>query len=123
MTSPSGPIKRDLPPVDDLRLAPGIEWMIAGLPQMCSKNLKSLQEPVLLRLIGPGGGEWILHNSERKDLIEVNVHSGQTTAATIISESHDFVSWATHRSSWKDHCALEGDTEYLLSLIGSINII
>ncbi len=123
MTSPGGPIKRDLPPADDLRLAPGIEWRIAGLPQMCSKDLDSLEKPILLRLTGPGGGEWILHNSERNDLIEINENSGHETAATITSESHNFVSWATHRSSWREHCELEGDTEYLLTVIDSINII
>jgi len=90
---------------------------------MCSKDLDSLEEPILLRLTGPGGGEWILHNSERKDLIAIDENSGQKTSASITSESHDFISWATHRSSWEEHCTLEGDTEYLLPLIGSINII
>ena len=123
MTSPGGPIKRDLPPADDLRLAPGIEWMIAGLPQMCSKDLDSLKKPILLRLTGPGGGEWILQNSEENELIQIDNYLEQDVSASITSTSHNFVSWATHRSSWKDHCALEGDTEYLLSLIGSINII
>ena len=123
MTSPGGPIERELPPTDDLRLAPGIEWMIAGLPQMCSKDLTSLKKPILLRLTGAGGGEWLLHNSEENELIQIDNHLEQDASASITSTSHDFVSWATHRSSWEDYCALDGDVEYASSLVGSINII
>ena len=123
MASPGGPVKRYLPSADDLRLAPGIEWMLAGLPQMCSKDLTSLKKPILLRLTGPGGGEWVLHNSEENELIQIDNYIEQDVSASITSTSHEFVSWATHRSSWKDHCALDGDLEYVSSLIGSINII
>ena len=123
MTAPGGPIERDLPSPDDLRLAPGIEWMLAGLPQMCSKDLATLKKPILLRLTGPGGGEWILHNSDESELIQIDDNSEQEISAIITSASHDFVSWATHRSSWEDHCTFEGDMEYISSLIGSINII
>jgi len=123
MASPGGPVERLLPSVDDLRLAPGIEWMLAGLPQMCSKDLTSLKKPILLRLTGPGGGEWVLHNSEENELIQIDNYLEQEVSASITSTSHDFVSWATHRSSWKDSCALDGDMEYVSSLIGSINII
>jgi len=123
MTSPGGPIERDLPSADDLRLAPGIEWMLAGLPQMCSKDLASLKKPILLRLTGPGGGEWVLHNSEENELIQIDNYLEQDVSAIITSTSHDFVSWATHRSSWEDYCVLDGDLEYVSSLIGSINII
>ncbi|MAR49236.1 MAG: hypothetical protein CL425_08640 [Acidimicrobiaceae bacterium] len=123
MTAPEGPIERDLPSPDDLRLAPGIEWMLAGLPQMCSKDLATLKKPILLRLTGPGGGEWILHNSDESELIQIDDYSEQEISAIITSTSHDFVSWATHRSSWEDHCTFEGDMEYISSLIGSINII
>ncbi|MBH01494.1 MAG: hypothetical protein CL469_02385 [Acidimicrobiaceae bacterium] len=123
MTSPGGPIERDLPSADDLRLAPGIEWMLAGLPQMCSKDLTSLKKPVLLSLTGPGGGKWVLHNSGENELIQIDNYSEQEVSASITSTSHDFVSWATHRSSWEDYCSLDGDLEYVSSLIGSINII
>ena len=123
MTAPGGPIERDLPSPDDLRLAPGIEWMLAGLPQMCSKDLTTLKKPILLRLTGPGGGEWILHNSDESELIQIDDNSEQEISTIITSTSHDFVSWATHRSSWEDHCTFEGDMEYISSLIGSINII
>ena len=123
MTAPGGPIERDLPSPDDLRLAPGIEWMLAGLPQMCSKDLTTLKKPILLRLTGPGGGEWILHNSDESELIQINDNSEQEISAIVTSTSHDFVSWATHRSSWEDHCTFEGDMEYISSLMGSINII
>ena len=123
MASPGGPIERDLPLADDLRLTPGIEWMLAGLPQMCSKDLATLKEPILLRLTGPGGGEWILHNSEENELIQIDNYLEQEVSASITSTSHDFVSWATHRSSWEDCCVIDGDLEYVSSLIGSINII
>ena len=123
MTAPGGPIERDLPSPDDLRLAPGIEWMLAGLPQMCSKDLTTLKKPILLRLTGPGGGEWVLHNSNKSELVQIDDYLEQEVSASITSTSHDFVSWATHRSSWEDHCTFEGDMEYISSLIGSINII
>ena len=33
---PNGPIDRPEPPRDEKRLAPTIEWMLAGLPWMCA---------------------------------------------------------------------------------------
>jgi hypothetical protein len=36
LLAPSGPLQRALPEPDDRRVRPGIEWMWAGLPQLCS---------------------------------------------------------------------------------------
>src|SRR6185436_2592816 len=39
LLAPTGPIERPALPSDELRLAPTIEWMLAGLPQMCEDAL------------------------------------------------------------------------------------
>ena len=45
-------------------MAPIIEWMLAGLPQMCANELAFMQAPVVLQLDGAGGGSFIMNTTQ-----------------------------------------------------------
>ena len=49
---PNGPIDRPQPPRDEKRLAPTVEWMLAGLPWMCADELAFVDRPITLVLTG-----------------------------------------------------------------------
>ncbi|MEY2451851.1 MAG: hypothetical protein QOD92_1425 [Acidimicrobiaceae bacterium] len=109
---PTGPIDRPSPPNDELRLAPTIEWMLAGLPQMCEDALaKVVTAPVRIEITGPGAGS-------------ITLGGDGDVAATIRSSSHDFVIWGTQRRPWRDFgVTLEGDAELGAAVADNINVI
>lgn len=109
---PIGPIDRPAPPSDELRLAPTIEWMLAGLPQMCEDALtKVVTAPVRIELTGLGGRSLTLGGDG-------------DIAATIRSSTHDFVVWGTQRRPWRDyHVTIDGDTELGAAVADNINVI
>jgi hypothetical protein len=109
---PTGPVDRPAPPRDELRLAPTIEWMLAGLPQMCEEALaKVVTAPVRIDIIGPGARS-------------ITLGGDGDTAATIRSSSHDFVIWGTQRRPWRDFdVTIEGDTELGAAVADNINVI
>lgn len=109
---PTGPIDRPSPPSDELRLAPTIEWMLAGLPQMCEDALaKVVTAPVRIDVTGPGARSLTLGGDGE-------------IAATIRSSSHDFVVWGTQRRPWRDYdVTIEGDAELGAAVADNINVI
>lgn len=109
---PTGPIDRPPLPHDDLRLVPTIEWMLAGLPQMCENALaKVVSAPVRIELTGPGAGTLMLGGDG-------------DPAATIRSSTHDFVIWGTQRRPWRDFdVAIDGDHELGSAVADNINVI
>jgi hypothetical protein len=109
---PTGPIDRPAPPSDELRLAPTIEWMLAGLPQMCEDALaKVVTAPVRIEITGPGAQS-------------ITVGGDGEIAATIRSSSRDFVIWGTQRRPWRDFdVTIEGDAELASAVADNINII
>jgi len=109
---PTGPIDRPAPASDELRLAPTIEWMLAGLPQMCEDALaKVVTAPVRIELTGPGARSLTLGGDG--DL-----------AATITSSTRDFVVWGTQRRPWRDFdVVIDGDTELGAAVADNINVI
>ncbi len=93
-------------PQDGLVLAATLEWMLAGLPQMCATALAGAPaQAVNLELAGPGGGEWVL--APGRDGWTVTPGS-DATAPTAHGDPHSFVAWATMRASWRDHVRLDG---------------
>ncbi|HEV3226598.1 MAG TPA: maleylpyruvate isomerase family mycothiol-dependent enzyme [Acidimicrobiales bacterium] len=109
---PTGPIDRVAPPADELRLAPTIEWMLAGVPQMCEEGLaKVATAPVLIEITGPGARSLMVGGDGKP-------------AATIRSSSHDFVIWGTQRRPWRDYdVVLGGDTHLAAAVADNINVI
>lgn len=119
---PGGSIERSLPQADDVRVRPGVDWMMAGLAQMCRAQLTIVDRPWVLELTGAGSGTFTVHPVGADGLVSVVEERGDAVA-TVTSTAHDFVSWGTQRSSWRDSCQLRGDSEYLRSILDAINII
>jgi hypothetical protein len=120
--APAGPISRKLPPADDVRVRPGIDWMIAGLAQMCKDQLKIVDKPWRLELTGAGAGTFTVHPVGPNGLVTV-LEEKADSVATVTSTAHDFVSWGTQRSAWRDSCKISGDSDYAAKVLEAINII
>jgi len=112
LLKPTGPIDRPAPPSDELRLGPTIEWMLAGLPQMCDEALsKVVTAPVQIDITGPGARS-------------ITLGGDGPVAATIRSFAPDFVIWGTQRRPWRDFdVTIEGDAELGAAIADNINVI
>lgn len=121
LLAPTGPVVRDVPPLDDATLAPGIGWMLTGLPQMCPAVTPVLERPLGLVLTGPGVGEWTLV----PDPVRLVVVAGLTddTAAVVESDAFEFMQWGTFRKPWREQVTISGDHEYAARVLDTINII
>ena len=108
-------------PRDESVLDPGIEWMLAGLPQMCADTLAAAPaQPLNLVLEGPGGGEWTLAPGDDGWTV---TEGRDPDAPTIVSTAHDFVSWGTKRSNWRNTSSGDVDSPEVQQVLDAINII
>jgi uncharacterized protein (TIGR03083 family) len=121
LLSPTGPIDRVVEPLDDAILAPGIGWMITGLPQMCPQVSAVLTRPVGLILTGAGGGEWTLRPGDPLITIESGIAADVSDIAA--SDAFEFMQWGTCRKPWKGEVSLTGDQEYVTVVLDAINVI
>ena len=123
LLAPSGPVVDRLPAPTDAEVAPGIEWMLLGMPQMQATELaRAVGKPLGLRLTGTGGGEWTVQPAGADGLVSVTPGiSG--AAATVTSSAHDFVRWGTKRCNWRDCCTVEGDAAYAAGVLDVLNIV
>jgi uncharacterized protein (TIGR03083 family) len=120
---PNGPIDRPEPPRDEQRVAPTIEWMLAGLPWMCTKQLAFVDQPITLELTGIGGGTWSIGPGGEDGRVLVTDGAAPDTVATVTSDSHDFVVWGTQRRPWADLAKIDGDAAYAARVLDGIKII
>jgi uncharacterized protein (TIGR03083 family) len=120
---PNGPIDRPEPPRDEMRLRPTLEWMLAGLPWMCSRQLAFVDRPVNLVLTGVGGGTWSIGPGGEDGRPLVREGAARDAAATVTSDGHDFVIWGTKRRPWRDRVQVEGDAAYAERVLDGIKII
>jgi uncharacterized protein (TIGR03083 family) len=108
-------------PRDDEALTATLEWMLAGLPQMCSTELAAAsQQPVNLVFEGPGGGKYVLAPGDDSWTVSEGESAG---APTIITTVHDFVSWGTKRSDWRTQVSGDVDNADVASVLDAINVI
>ena len=123
LLAPAGPLQRTRPPLDAVRLAPALDWMLRGLPTMSGPDLAAvLDRPVVLELSGPGG---------RRVRIAHDDTSGVciTPAPTVDdddlvrSEGVAFLAWATHRMPWHDVVRLHGDETRLGRVLDRIRVV
>jgi uncharacterized protein (TIGR03083 family) len=115
-----GPVNREVPDPEDDLVRAAVDWMWTGLPQMCTPVSAVLDQPLGVRLSGPGGGEWTLRPGS--DLL--TVETGLSTADTVItSPATDFVLWGTTRSPWRKHVSIEGATAYAEKVLDTVDII
>jgi uncharacterized protein (TIGR03083 family) len=89
LLGPLGPLAPVAPAADELRLAPALDWMIAGAPQMNADALARVGGPIALTLTGPGART-------------VQFLGEGEPVASVTSSSTDFVLWGTRRQPWRD---------------------
>jgi hypothetical protein len=121
--APRGPIQRDLPPADDLRIGPAIGWMLAGLPQMQGDAFAFVDRPIGLQLEGRGGGEWLI-TPTGGDRVAVEAAAVAPDATAVIRSPADaFVVWATKRADWREYAELDGDDQLASRFLDALNIV
>ena len=112
LLAPLGPLDRPAPPSDEAQLAPAIDWMIAGIPQMCAGAMAALDNVVRLELTGPGGRTVLL-----------GTPGGGGPEARVASSTADFVLWATRRRNWRDlDVEASGDEDLAARFCDAIHI-
>jgi hypothetical protein len=122
---PSGPVDRPALPTDELRIAPTLEWMLGGLPQMCAEGLRGVDRPLNFVFEGPGGGPWVLRPADEPGgFVVIDPGTDAAPAATVTTTGHAFVQWGTKRRAWQA-CGVrvDGDAEYAASVLDAINVI
>jgi hypothetical protein len=113
LLAPYGPLDREPPAASGEVLAPAVEWMVAGWPQMC--DLAFMDAPVLVELVGEGGGSFLIGGASA---------SNDAPRATVTSTPDAFVRWGTQRRSWRDEgVTISGDQPFAARFLDATNII
>jgi uncharacterized protein (TIGR03083 family) len=121
--TPQGPIEREQVPMDESRVGPALDWMFAGLPQMCADSLRQpLSRPLGIRVTGPGGRDIVLSWTSNGDQLMAE-ESSRLPDDCADSSAEDFLRWATKRTDWRTVSTITGDQDYVPSVLDAINII
>ena len=114
---------RPVAPIDDKGMAVALEWMIAGLPQMCRESMTAIDRPVELNLSGPGADSWVLVPG-KGELLEVRPGGSVPAAAAISGNTEEFALWATHRTPWRENdVKIDGDTDLGTRFLDALKIV
>jgi uncharacterized protein (TIGR03083 family) len=121
--APRGSIERPEPARDAQRLRPTVDWMLAGLPWMCTEELGVVDRPLELTLDGPGGGTWTIAPGGDEGRVSIVEEPCPDAAARVRGTDHDFVIWGTKRAPWSDYVKIEGDADYAGRVLDAVNVI
>jgi uncharacterized protein (TIGR03083 family) len=123
MLAPDGPLRIEVPAPTDALVAPAVEFMLAGLPQMQGVELSStVTEPIVLRLTGPGATTVTVHPAAGPGApLVVRPESHGDTE--VVSTALDFVNWSTQRKPWRDLCRITGNRSAAEPFLDRLNII
>lgn len=123
MLAPDGPLPFTLPEATDAQVAPAVEFMIAGIPQMQGPKLTAtVSEPLVLELSGPGATT-VTVRPAAEDGGALTLQPGAHGDTTISSTALDFVTWATTRKPWRDSCEITGDVRSAQRFLDHLNIV
>ena len=120
--APRGSITRQLPRLDDVRLSTAISWLLGGIPKMQTDLACHLRAPLALRLIGPGGGNFLISAAAGSITVEPLVSSDRPVAM-LTSSTEDFLAWSTTRLPWRGLVAVDGDGGAASEFLDAINLI
>jgi hypothetical protein len=120
--APRGPITRQLPPLDEVRLGPSVSWLLGGIPKMQADLASHLIAPLALRLTGPAAAD-ILISTEAGIITVKPLRSSDEPAATLTSTTADFLAWSTTRLAWRALVAAAGDHNVAGEFLDAINLI
>lgn len=112
-------------PHDEDVLGPTLEWMLAGLPQMCADRLAHApDQAVNLVFDGPAANSWCLTPGDPAAGPRWVVANGADDDAPVVrTTAHDFVSWGTKRSDWRSTSAGDVDNPRVGAVLDAIDII
>lgn len=117
------PLGRTLPAPDADHMATVVEWLIAGLPQMCRGAMTWVDRPLTLTLEGGGGGAWMIDRGTG-GLLRIDPGVRGSATAGITGAVTDFPIWGTRRRPWRDYgLVLDGDRELATRFLDSLNLI
>ena len=108
-------------PHDPASLSTSLEWMLAGLPQMCAPALAECTPDQGINIVfeGPAAGEWTLTPGTPLWSVEPGRND---TWPTVAGTAHDFVAWSTKRTDWRTHTQVD-DFSRAAPILDAINII
>lgn len=100
---------------------PAIDWMIAGLPQMCGTAVGAASSsPVALRLTGTTDRSFVIVGDEN-EVVVTECDDLPENVAT--SSATDFLRWGTKRSAWRSAVDISGDRATVASVLDAIDIV
>lgn len=101
-------------------LRPAVDWMFAGLPQMCAAALADApQQAVNIVFDGPASGSYLLAPGPESWTVSA---TADPDAPTVHTTAHDFISWATQRADWRSTCTGEVGQD-AAAVLDAINVI
>jgi uncharacterized protein (TIGR03083 family) len=119
MLAPDGPLPFTLPVLTDDLVAPAVEFMLAGLPQMQGPELDAtVTAPLVLDLTGHGATTVTVLPGR-----PLMVATGAAGSTRISSAAVDFMAWATTRKRWREYCRITGGPAAAASFLDCLNII
>ena len=121
--APDGPLPIPVPPPTDHLVAPAVEFMLAGLPQMQGPELTAtVTAPLVLELTGPGATTVTVQPATRPHTC-LTIEAGAEGTTRIRSAATDFIVWGTKRKPWRDFCELTGDQAAAVGFLDCLDII
>ncbi|MGW4479447.1 maleylpyruvate isomerase family mycothiol-dependent enzyme [Rhodococcus triatomae] len=100
---------------------PGLDWMLAGLPQMCHEELyPALTSPVGLRLTGDTTRSWRI---ERGADAVVVTETDDVPEDCATSSAIDFLRWGTKRTAWRSAVTVRGDRGVVAPVLDAFDIV
>jgi uncharacterized protein (TIGR03083 family) len=123
MIAPDGPLPVTLPPPTDQQVAPAVDFMLAGLPQMQGPELDAtVTTPLVLDLTGPGATVVTVHPA-RGPGARLTVSRSVEGSTWIRSSALSFIAWGTTRKPWRQYCSITGDESTAEPFLNCLNII
>jgi uncharacterized protein (TIGR03083 family) len=110
-------------PRDEGVLAATLEWMLAGIPEMCALALSTApRQPVALVFSDPASEATLTPDGDGWAVVP----GRDPEAPAVLTSVHDFVSWGTKRSDWRELAVFVGEgpsAEDAAAVLDAINVI
>jgi uncharacterized protein (TIGR03083 family) len=124
LLAPGGPLPFTLPEPDDELVAPAVEFMLAGIPQMQGHDLDAtVTEPLVFDFTGPGAMTVTVHPVQGRPDGRLTVAPGADGDVRIRSAATDFILWGTTRKPWREYCEITGDASAAEPFLDRLNIV
>ncbi|MFC5746248.1 maleylpyruvate isomerase N-terminal domain-containing protein [Actinomadura rugatobispora] len=123
LLAPFGPIAQDAVAMDADRIGPALDWMLAGLPQMCGTALAPvLTRPLGVDLRGPAARRFVLRPGAEPGTVQLD-EDAPLPGDVARSSTVDFLRWATTRTDWRTAVTIDGDPSFVAPVLTAVNVI